>query len=170
MREPQTPLTGRLTVVRPATPADADRLVAWHTDPGVAEFWDDEMFTHEELLVRLARPDVDAYIIEADADPVGYLQAWFDNTVDECGIDMFLVPEARDRGLGPDAARTLVTYLLRVAGQRRITVDPYLWNSRAVRAWHKAGFRLVEEREPDEDHAHPWLLMTLDSDSLDRQT
>jgi aminoglycoside 6'-N-acetyltransferase len=166
MRVPQTPLTGKLTVVRPATLADADLLVAWHADPAVAEFWDDETFTREEMLVRLARPDVDAYIIEAADHPVGYLQPWFDESTDECGIDMFLVPEARDRGLGPDAARTLVTYLLRVADRRRVTVDPYLSNDRAVRAWHKAGFRPVEERQPDEEHRHGWLLMAVDSASL----
>jgi len=74
MRVPQTPLIGKLTVVRPATPADADLLVAWHADPGVAEFWDDETFTREEVLARLARADVDAYIIEATDQPVGYLQ------------------------------------------------------------------------------------------------
>jgi aminoglycoside 6'-N-acetyltransferase len=167
MRVPLTPLTGELTVVRPATAADAGLLVAWHADPGVAEFWDDETFTREEMLVRLARPDVDAYIVEeADGEPVGYLQAWFDESADECGIDMFLVPEARHRGLGPDAARTLVTFLLRVAGRRRVTVDPYVSNDRAVRAWQKAGFRPVEERRPDEDHRHTWLLMTVDSASL----
>lgn len=169
VRTPRTPLKGKLTVVRPATLADADLLVAWHTDPGVAEFWDGETFTREEMLVRLARPGVDAYIIEATGDPVGYLQAWFDESADECGIDMFLVPEARDRGLGPDAARTLVTYLLRVAERRRVTVDPYLSNDRAVRAWQKVGFRPVEERRPDDEHRHAWLLMTVDSASLDHQ-
>jgi aminoglycoside 6'-N-acetyltransferase len=169
MRAPSNPLIGKLAVVRRATPADADLLVSWHADPRTAEFWDNETFTCEEMLVRLARPDVDAYIIEAAGDPVGYLQAWFDDSTDECGIDMFLVPEARDRGLGPDAARTLVTHLLRVAERTRVTADPYLWNDRAVRAWHKAGFRPGEERQPDEDHTHDWLLMTVDSASLDRQ-
>jgi len=168
MRISRTPLTGRLTVVRPATRADADLLVGWHADPGVAEFWDGETFTREEILTRLARPDVDAYVIESAGEPVGYLQAWFDDSPDECGIDMFLVPTARGRGLGPDAARTIVTYLLRVAGRMRVTVDPYLWNDRAVRAWQRAGFRSVAERPPDEDHMHAWLLMAIDSASFDR--
>ena len=168
MHAPRTPLAGTLTVVRPATPADADLLTGWHADPGVAEFWDGETFTREEILVRLARADVDAYIIEAADDPVGYLQAWFDESRGECGIDMFLVPGARGRGLGPDAARTIVRYLLRVAGRPRVTVDPYQWNDRAIRAWQRAGFRTIEERPPDEDHTHPWLLMEIEAASLDR--
>ena len=69
MHAPRTPLAGTLTVVRPATPADADLLTGWHADPGVAEFWEGETFTREEVLVRLARADVDAYIIEAADDP-----------------------------------------------------------------------------------------------------
>jgi aminoglycoside 6'-N-acetyltransferase len=146
MRASRTPLVGTLTVVRPATTADTDLLVGWHADPGVAEFWDNESFSREEVLARFERPDVDPYIIEESGDPVGYVEAWFDEPTDACGIDMFLIPGSRDRGLGPDAARALVAYLLGVAKQRRVTVDPYLWNVRALRAWHKAGFRAVEER------------------------
>ena len=152
-------LHGRLTVVRDAIDADADLLVAWHGEPEVARFWDDETFTREEMLARLARDDVDAWIAEADGDPVGYLQSWHDGHDAEGGIDMFLIPPARGRGLGPDAARTLARYLRDERGWRRVTVDPYLWNEAAVRAWRRAGFRDVDEHEPDEEHTARWLLM-----------
>ena len=48
MRRPTSPLAGELTVVRPATEADADLLTGWHADPAVAEFWDGEpvVWTH----------------------------------------------------------------------------------------------------------------------------
>ena len=36
---------GRLTTLRPADADDVDRLVAWHADPEVARYWDDETFT-----------------------------------------------------------------------------------------------------------------------------
>ena len=62
------------TTLRNATDDDVDRLVAWHADPDVSRYWDDEMFTRAEMLERLARPDVRAYIVEADGEPVGYLQ------------------------------------------------------------------------------------------------
>jgi aminoglycoside 6'-N-acetyltransferase len=160
MRVPPIPLRGELTAVRPATDADAELLVSWHDDPDVARYWDDKTFTHEQMLARLARPDVDPYIIEADGEPIGYLQAWFGKPSTDAGLDMFLVPAARGRGLGPDAARTLATYLLQEAEPNRLTVDPYLWNKPAIHAWRKAGFRPVEERPPDGDHAEGWLLMT----------
>ena len=109
------------------------------------------------MLARLARPDVDPYVIEADGDAVGYLQAWFAD--DAAGLDMFLVPSARGRGLGPEAALTLARWLLDEGGRQRVTTDPYTWNEAAIRAWQKAGFRPLDEREPDDDHSGSWLLM-----------
>ena len=153
------PVRGQLTVVRPATDADADMLMAWHLDPEVSRYWDDETFTREEILERLARPDVDSWVAEAEGEPVGYLQSWWDEP-GVGGLDMFLVPDARGRGLGPDAARALARHLVEERGWRRLTVDPYLWNEPAIRAWERAGFTAIEARhELDEWHSAPWLLM-----------
>ncbi len=118
---------GALTLVRPATDADAELLVRWHADPG---------------------------------EPVGYLQAWREG--DAGGIDMFMIPAARGRGLGPDAARALARHLREECGWTRITVDPYTWNETAIDAWRKAGFVDVEEQPADEEHPSPWLLMVWD--------
>ena len=51
-----------------------------------ARFWDDETFTPAEMEERLARPDVDAWIVEENGEPVGYLQTHPE------GLDMFLCP------------------------------------------------------------------------------
>lgn len=150
-------ISGRFTVVRRATDADAAFLVRWHSDPEVARYWDDETFTHAEMVDRLRRADVESYIVEEASEPVGYLQVW--SAGDAGGIDMFLIPGARGRGLGPDAARAVAQHLRDDRGWARITVDPYLWNETAVRAWRRAGFHDVGEREPDDDHAAPWVLM-----------
>ena len=151
-------LRGNLTEVRPATEDDIELLVAWHADPDVARYWDGETFTPDDMRVRLARPDVNAYVVETEGRPVGYLQAWREG--DAGGLDMFLIPEARGRGLGPDAARALAT-ALRDEGWTRITVDPYLWNERAIQAWKRAGFEPVERRSADDEHTADWLLMEL---------
>ena len=134
------PLHGRLTVVRPATDADADLLVSWHADPEVSRYWDDETFTRDEVLERLHRGLVDGWIVETEGEPVGYLQSWWEEDEPRRGgLDGFLVPGARGRGLMPDAARVLAESLLD-AGWRYVTVDPYVWNDVAIRAWAKAGF------------------------------
>jgi aminoglycoside 6'-N-acetyltransferase len=164
---PRIRLRGELTWLRPATTADADLLVRWHADPDIARYWDGETFTREEMLARLDRPEVDPYVVEEDDQPIGYLQAHFPGASTDAGLDMFLVPSARGRGLGPDAARTLVTYLLQETGRTRVTVDPYLSNEGAIRAWGKAGFLPVEEREPDDEHTDAWLLMATELKSVE---
>ncbi len=157
---------GRLTELRPATGADVDRLVAWHADPGVSRYWDWETFTPGAMRERLSRADVDAWIVEADGEPIRYLQEHPTGAAKggsafprSAGLDMFLVPGARGRGLGPDAARAMTGHLL-AAGRTRVTVDPYEWNEPAIRAWERAGFVEVSRgHPPDEDHAAEWILM-----------
>ena len=153
-------LHGQLTRVRPATEEDADLLVALHADPEVARYWDDKTYTREEILARLGRDDVDAFIVEADGEPVGYIQAWREDDAPlRGGVDMFLVPHARGRGLGPDAARVLAGHLRRDRGWTRVTVDPYTWNEPAIPAWRRAGFVVIDRRPPDDEHTAEWLLM-----------
>jgi aminoglycoside 6'-N-acetyltransferase len=144
---------GRLTTLRPADARDADRLVAWHADPEVARYWDGETFTRREMEERLARADVEAWIVEEHGEPVGYLQVHAE------GLDMFLVPSARGRGLGPDAARAMARHLVDERGWTRVTVDPYAWNEGAVRAWQRAGFVEVSRHEPEGEYTAPWILM-----------
>lgn len=150
-------LQGRLTGVRPATEADVGLLVRWHADPDVARYWDGKTYTVDEMRARLARPEVDPYIVEAEGTPVGYIQVWRADD-GSGGLDMFLVPSARSRGYGPDAAQTLARRLAE-KGWARITVDPYLSNERAIAAWRRAGFEPVRECPPDDGHSEPWLLM-----------
>ena len=152
-------ISGALTTVRPATEADVALLVAWHADPDVSRYWDGEIFTPAEMRERLAREAVDAWIIEENGEPVGYIQSWWE--ADEPrrgGIDGFLVPDARGRGLMPDAARALARSLL-ANGWTRVTVDPYVWNERAVRGWEKAGFVEIERHDADEEHGAAWRLL-----------
>jgi len=153
------PVRGLKTVVRAATDEDVDLLVAWHADPETSRFWDDETFTREQMLARLHREPVDAWIVEANGEPVGYLQSWWEEQGPRRGgLDGFLVPEARGRGLMPDAARALAQSLLD-AGWEYVTVDPYAWNERALRAWGKSGFVEVSRHEADDEHRDPWVLM-----------
>lgn len=125
---------------RAATPDDVPVLAAWHADPEVSRYWDGETFTQDELRRRLEREEVDAWIVEEDGEPVGYLQSWWDPVAPRRGgLDGFLVPSARGRGIMPIVARLLAERLLD-EGWAEVTVDPYVWNERAIRAWQRAGF------------------------------
>lgn len=150
--------------IRAATDGEAERLAAWHADPDVARFWDGETYTADEIRERLGRQDVEAWIVEAGGEPVGYLQAWHDpGEPVRGGLDGFLVPTARGRGIMPAVARDLATRLL-ARGWSEVTVDPYAWNERAVRAWGRAGFVEVDRRPPDEEHTADWVLMRFGAD------
>ncbi len=152
-------VAGRMTIVRPATDDDVDLLVAWWADPDTSRYWDGETFTAEQMHARLRRERVDAWIVEENGDPVGYLQSWWEDDAPlRGGLDGFLIPAARGRGLMPDAASALARSL-HAAGWQSVTVDPYAWNERAIRGWAKAGFVEVSRHEPDDDHAHAWVLM-----------
>jgi aminoglycoside 6'-N-acetyltransferase len=146
-------IRGDLTTLRRADDADVARLVAWHLDPDVARYWDDETFTEDEMRERLARDDAEPWIVEEAGEPVGFLQ------VHATGIDMFLVPSARGRGLGPDAGRAMARHLLAERRYPRVTVDPYTWNEPALRAWRRAGFVPVSHHPPDDEHTAAWVLM-----------
>ena len=142
-----------MTALRRADAGDVDRLVAWHADPEVSRYWDHETFTRAEMEERLARPDVEAWIVQEGEEPVGYMQ------VHPEGLDMFLIPAARGRGLGPDAARAMAQHLVAKCGRSRVTVDPYAWNEAAVRSWQRAGFVEVSRHEAGGEHTAPWILM-----------
>ena len=135
-------------------------LVAWHADPEVARYWDGETFTENDMRARLERAHVDTWIVETDAGPVGLLQSWWEaDEPHRGGIDGFLVPAARGRGVMPAVARQLTEDLLE-QGWLEVTVDPYEWNERAIRGWEKAGFVEVSRgHPPDDDHSAPWVLM-----------
>ena len=149
--------------LRPATEGDVERLVAWHADPETARFWDGETYTPDQIRERLTRDEVDPWIVEADGQPVGYLQAWWEPDEPHGvgrtgGLDGFLVPAARGRGVMPAAARLLAERLLS-DGWAEVTVDPYAWNQHAVRAWAKAGFVEVSRHPSDDEHRAEWVLM-----------
>ncbi len=151
-------LSGAVTVRR-ATRADAAIVSRWHADPEVSRFWDGRTFTVDEVRARFARERVDSWIVEAGGDPVGYLQSWWEpGEPRRGGLDGFLIPSARGRGIMPAAARRLAEDLL-AQGWAEVTVDPYAWNERAVRAWARAGFVQVSRHDADDEHAAPWVLM-----------
>jgi aminoglycoside 6'-N-acetyltransferase len=139
-------LDGLLTRLVPTAERDLDLLATWFATPAFVEHWGGEPQPREvvaDKYVGRRRPRVESYIVLARGEPVGYAQYWHAAVAGEGGIDMVLIPESRGRGLGPDAACTLVTHLFRDLGWRRVTVDPAAGNARAVRGWEKAGFRQV---------------------------
>ena len=87
-------------------------LARWYADPETSRFWDGRTYDEAEMVDRLHRDDVDAWIVEENGEPVGYLQSWWEpDPPKRGGLDGFLIPSARQRGIMPAVARRLASDL-----------------------------------------------------------
>src|SRR4051812_7767684 len=114
----------RLTL-RPITDADVEPLLEIVRGPSVREWWG----SADEEDVRNGGA---AFVIEVDGEPAGWLGFEVEDDPDyrHAGIDISLAPRFQDRGLGPEAIRTVIDWFVSL-GHHRFTIDPAAHNSRA---------------------------------------
>jgi aminoglycoside 6'-N-acetyltransferase len=165
--QPDTPpvLRTERLVLRPLTDDDIEPLLAIVSGPGVGEWWGS---ADEDAL----RSDGTAFTIEVDGQTAGWLGVWGEDEPDHrfAGLDISLAPPYQDSGLGPEALRTVIDWLVAERGHHRFTIDPAAHNARAIAAYEKVGFRPVGvmrqyERGPDGTW-HDNLLMELLAEDL----
>ena len=142
------PIQGPRLRLRPITPADAAAFARWLSDPEVVASFgrppDDSVETPSDEAASAGLPGW-TFVIEDRGRPIGGIEYFHDRPGApwSAGIDIFIgEPDARDRGLGTEALRTLLQYLFETKGLKRVTIDPEPSNRRAVRAYEKAGFRV----------------------------
>jgi aminoglycoside 6'-N-acetyltransferase len=132
---------GPRIVLRPVEPRDAERLRALRAAPEVAAWW------HGADEGWPLAPDEDEryYVIEHGDRVAGFIEAWEEPDPDfrHAGIDLFLGPEHIGRGLGAEAVRALCLHLFEDRGHHRVTIDPEVANTRAIRCYERVGFRRV---------------------------
>ena len=133
-------IRGAQVVLRPMEPSHHEELVAIHQRPEVLRWWGvmDEQFPLDEPTAR-------RYAVLVDDAIAGLIQWGEEREPDYryAWIDIFLAPEFHGRGHGTDAVRTLAEHLLDECHHHRVTIDPAVANTAAVRAYEKAGFRTV---------------------------
>lgn len=83
----------------------------------------------------------------------GYLQAWR-TTGGVAGLEIFIAPDRRRRGLGARALRLLARHLRAALGWDKITIEPHSDDEPAIACYQKAGFYDAGERRDDGDHTH----------------
>lgn len=150
---------------RPFVAADLPMLRVWLEQPHCREWWGDpEVETGYVRDMIEGRDSTRPFIFEIGARPVGYIQVWriadarvepwlteapwvLDLPEDAVGVDLSIGDAALlSRGIGSRVLCAFVA-MLRAEGHRCIIIDPEPANARAVRAYEKAGFRIIPELE-----------------------
>jgi aminoglycoside 6'-N-acetyltransferase len=146
-----TDLHGDSVVLRSLRFADAARLREIHAEPAVAAWWGsmDDEFPFDE-------PEATRFTIWVDGQVAGLIQYGEEDEPDyrHAWIDLFVATAFHGRGVGTDAVKTVARHLVEERGHHRLTIDPSVGNTAAVRAYEKAGFERVgvmrlAERSPE---------------------
>jgi aminoglycoside 6'-N-acetyltransferase len=132
-------LRGERVVLRPLTVADAPALLAILRDPGVAAWW------RRATWDQVNEEGATVFAVVVDGEIAGSVQFCEETDPDyrNAAIDIFVADAWQDRGVGSDAMRTLIRYLVEQRGHHRLTVDPAAANERAIHVYERLGFRRV---------------------------
>jgi aminoglycoside 6'-N-acetyltransferase len=155
---------GPEVVIRPLAEGDEAELLRIHTTPEVMRWWD----VPEEGFPWNDDPEETRLTIEVDG-AVGGLIQFFEEVEPKyrhACIDVFVDPALHGRGVGTEAVRQVVRHLIDDRGHHRITIDPAVANTAAIRAYERVGFKPVGvlrryERDVGGEGWHDGLLMEL---------
>lgn len=171
--------------IRPMTADDVPLFEAWLARPHVQQWWGDAQTQVKRVRAKLdGRDSTRPFIFELDGVPAGYTQysffddhktpdqlaqtPWLDMLPAACvGIDIFLAESnARSKGIGSSVVRMMAERLW-ADGHRQIIIDPDANNKRAVRAYEKAGFHVVDDLL---GKTQDFLIMRFDPEKLTTAT
>ena len=166
-------LVGATVALVPIRPEHVEPLVRIIGEPAVARWWTDAA---DVFRAGLLDPDPDetsfAILTAADRRVIGFIQATeeLEPGYRHGAVDLFIATDQHGRGVGPEAIRLVVGWLIAERGHHRITIDPAAANARAIRAYEKVGFRRVgvlRQYERGRDGSwHDGLLMDLLADEF----
>ena len=143
---------------RPVSEDDLPLLAAWLAEPHVAEWWHDgPEASLAEIREAMDSISTEPLIVELDGKAIAYLQSYDPHLEDEhpyqdqpfgtLGLDLS-IGDPRLVGIGHGSA-LLSQFIeeLFAEGVPRVIIDPNPTNARAIRAYAKAGFRALGERD-----------------------
>ena len=150
-------IRGEQVALRPMTVAEIPLFYQWATQSDSAPLWyeDGRIPTYEEFTRDWKRYYFDGsepekgrcFIILAGNRPVGqvnYNEINRENNSVE--LDIIIAEDMdKDRGYGTDALKILTGYLLDSMNIRLCWIEPVAGNTRAVKAYEKAGFRTTRK-------------------------
>lgn len=168
---------------KPLAESDFSHLLKWLQEPHVKAWWDQDIQWTPELIREKfgdyvngyktengARKKVNAYIIHVGEIPIGYIQAYnahdFSRTKPLTGLpeklaafDIFIgEPDYVHQGIGSRALRQFLDTLYD-EGYAYAFADPATANTAAIKAYGKAGFKIVQEHP---DIGETWMVRALE--------
>jgi aminoglycoside 6'-N-acetyltransferase len=153
---------------RPMSSGDLATIRRWLQMPDVVRWWGKPEEQYALVSGDLDHPDMDQFMVALDGHPLGYIQCYALSAWNQGfgaqppgsrGIDQFIgEPGMIGRGHGSRFIRQFVDASL-TSGVPRVVTDPDPGNSRAIRAYAKAGFQ--SDRVVDTPDG-PALLMVRD--------
>lgn len=156
--------------IRSLTNNDFPLLLKWLTDERVLEFYEgrDKKYTLEDIKKHFTEEwedEVIRVIIEYQNQPIGYGQIY--RMYDELyidyhypktneivyGMDQFIgEPAYWSKGIGTKYTEMIFEFLRKERNADAVILDPHVNNSRAIRSYQKAGFRIIEDLPEHELH------------------
>lgn len=165
----------------PARIEDLDLLERWMAQPHWRQWWGDPVVELSQVRKMIEGEDTTRpYIFYVDGEATGYIQHWSvgdhqqepwtdDNPWlaelpgDCVGVDISIGDASKlSRGIGSAVLRKFVD-MLAARGHKSIIIDPDHHNTRAVRAYRKAGFRPIANLE---GRTEGILLMEFEADRI----
>jgi aminoglycoside 6'-N-acetyltransferase len=128
-------------ILRPLVKEDEAELLRIHSTPEVALWWD----LPEEGFPWSDEPDATRFAIVLDEAVIGMIQFSEDPgpKYRHATIDLFLDPAFHGQGVGTEAVRRVVRHLIEKRRHHRVTIDPSVGNTAAIRCYEKVGFKPV---------------------------
>jgi len=136
----QTPiLRGAQVVLRPVADTDVPALEAILREPEVKRWW------MRDTWDRVDEEGSTVFAIIVDGAVVGCIEYAEETDPDyrHAGIDLFVATQSQGRGIGTDALRVVLIYLIDELEHHRVIIDPSVENERAIHVYEKLGFRQV---------------------------
>ena len=136
-------------VFRPMTSADLPLVRRWLAEPHVVQWWGDPSEQYDLVSGDLDEPAMHQFIVSAGSSDFAYLQcydltAWNSGFGEHprgtSGIDQFIREPGINQRRHSSAFILAFVYDRQRNGAPRIVTDPDPANTRAVRAYEKAGF------------------------------
>ena len=164
-------LRGDRVLLRPVRHDDAAWLLALLTEPSVAAWW--QKWDAARVGEMIEDREEPAFAIEVGGALVGVLLLGEEALpmYRHASLDIAIATEHQGKGLGPEALRLAIAYLIEERGHHRFTIDPSAANERAIKAYARLGFKPVGvmrryERDVESGEWGDGLLMDLLAEEL----